>query len=143
MKDTAIKSLYGNAKWIWTSETGLCQFAEFYKEFDYKGENQVFLEISAPTTYVVWVNGQYLFNGQYGDYDFYKVYDKLDITSLVNQGKNSLAILAYNQGDDSFPYQYKTPAITYSVYSGGNVLAIADNETLVRYSKIYKTVGNK
>ncbi len=139
MKDTAIKSLYGNAKWIWTNETGLCQFAEFYKEFDYKGENQVFLEISAPTTYVVWVNGQYVFNGQYGDYDFYKVYDKLDITSLVNQGKNSLAILAYNQGDDSFPYQYKTPAITYSVYSGGNVLAIADNETLVRYSKIYKT----
>ena len=73
--------------------------------------SQVFLEISAPTTYVVWVNGQYVFNGQYGDYDFFKVYDKIDITSFVKEGKNALAILAYNQGDDSFPYQYKTPAI--------------------------------
>ena len=37
MKDTAIKNLHGNAKWIWTSENGLCQFVEFCKVFDYHG----------------------------------------------------------------------------------------------------------
>ena len=132
MKDMEVKNLYGQAKWIWTEQTGLNQFAEFIKEFDYNGESQVFLEISAPTTYVVWVNGQYVFNGQYGDYDFYKVYDKIDVTAFVKEGKNILAVLAYNQGDDSFPYQYKTPAITFSVYADGKVLAISDKETLVR-----------
>ena len=87
MKDLPIKNLFGNAKWIWLDKTGLCQFAEFIKEFDYKGQNKVFLEISAPTTYAVWINGQYVFNGQYGDYDFYKVYDKIEVTSFAKQGK--------------------------------------------------------
>ena len=139
MKDLPIKNLFGNAKWIWLDETGLCQFAEFIKEFDYKGQEKVFLEISAPTTYAVWINGQYVFNGQYGDYDFYKVYDKIEATSFVKQGKNVVAILAYNQGNDSFSYQYKTPAISFSIYAGDNALAISDKNTLVRFSKVYKT----
>ena len=138
MKDTAMKSLSGEAKWIWTGETGLCQFVEFSKVFDYTSGEQVFLEISAPTTYVVWLNGQYVFNGQYGDYDFYKVYDKIDVTAFVKEGRNVLAILAYNQGNDSFPYQYKTPAVMFSVYTGDRVLTASDAQTQVRYSKVYK-----
>ena len=139
MKDTAIKNLHGNAKWIWTSENGLCQFVEFCKVFDYNGAKQVFLEISAPTTYAVWMNGQYVFNGQYADYDFYKIYDKIDVTAFMKEGENVLSILAYNQGNDSFPYQYKTPAVMFSVYAGDQILAISDGQTQVRFSKVYQT----
>lgn len=141
--EKGIDKLGGVAKWIWLKETGLNQFAEFYREFELDDANDVFVEISAPTQYVLYINGKFVANGQYGDYDFYKVYDRLNVGDFVKKGKNVLAILAYNQGDDSYPYQYKTPAVTFCVKSGKNVVAYSDENTFARLSKAYVSGRNE
>ncbi|MBO4251885.1 MAG: hypothetical protein J5911_04420 [Clostridia bacterium] len=139
-----IDKLGGVAEWIWLKEgSALNQFAEFYREFDICDTANVFVEISAPTQYVLYINGKFVANGQYGDYGFYKVYDRIDIGAFVKKGKNVLAVLAYNQGDDSFPYLFKTPAITFCVYSKENVVAYSDGNTFVRLSKSYISGRNE
>nr|MBO4518088.1 hypothetical protein [Clostridia bacterium] len=142
--EKGIEKLGGVAEWIWLKEgSALNQFAEFYREFELDETCGAFVEISAPTQYVLYINGKFVANGQYGDYGFYKVYDRLNISEFVKKGKNVLAVLAYNQGDDSFAYLYKTPAITFCVFSGDKVAAYSDGNTLVRLSKEYVSGRNE
>lgn len=139
-----IDKLQNVAEWIWPEGgNALNQFVEFYQEFDITEGKDIFIEISAPTQYVVYINGKFVANGQYGDYDFYKVYDRIEITDYVKVGKNTLAILSYNQGDDSYPYKFKTPAITFAITERDCVVSYSNEDTLVRMSKSYISGRNE
>ena len=136
--EKGIDRLGGVSKWIWIdAEKTTDNYVEFYKEFQVKDAGEFYLEISAPTQYVAYINGKLVANGQYGDYDFYKIYDRIDVSEFVVKGKNVLALLIYDQGDDSFPYLYKTPAVAFCLYCGDHAIAFSDEETLVRRSKAY------
>ena len=138
--ENGIKALSDNAKWIWLKEgNGLNQYAEFVKVFNAKKGEKTFISLSGPTQNVVYVNGKFVHNGQYGDFEFYKVYDKIDITDYICDGQNTLSILCYNQGNDSYPYLYKTPALTFSIESAGKILGVSDTETKIRLSKTYRS----
>ncbi len=140
MNTKALKSLADGAKWIWLKEgNGLNQYAEFIKTFTAKKGQKAFISLSGPTQNVVYVNGKFVHNGQYGDYHFYKVYDKIDISNYLIDGQNVLAVLCYNQGDNSYPYLYKTPALTFCVEVDGTVVAISNSDTKVRLSKTYRS----
>ena len=140
MKENAICALSSNAKWIWLKGGNkLNQYVEFVKNFTTKKGKKVYLSLSGPTQNVVYLNGKFVHNGQYGDYHFYKVYDKVDITDFILDGENILSVLCYNQGDNSYPYLYKTPALTFSIEADGNAIAISDTDTKVRLSKTYRS----
>lgn len=138
MEKNGIKKLGGVAEWIWLKEDTVNQYAEFYQDFEIDSESAKLL-ISAPTNYVVWINGEYVSGGQYGDYAFYKVYDEIDLSNYVKKGKNSLAILSYNQGEDCYVYYYKTACLSFLIESAGKVVAYSNADTKARLSKIYKS----
>ena len=140
MNYTGIKALSGKAKWIWLKQgNGLNQFAEFVKTFTAPKGKKATLLLSGLTQNVVYVNGKFVHNGQYADFPFYKVYDTVDITDYLVDGQNVLSVLCYNQGDNSYPYLYKTPAFTFSIEVDGQVVAYSDADTLVRLSKTYRS----
>lgn len=125
-------------KWIWLPQgEGVNQYAEFSTEFDLQQGKCVELYISAPTQYAIWVNGTFVDLGQYGDFPFYKVYDKLDISSYVKAGRNRLCILSYNVGVDTFVYYLKTPALCFTVTEDEKVVCYSDKRTRSRLSTSY------
>ena len=80
-------------QWIWENvQANADEHAEFFTEFVYsKEQGAVKLVVSADSDYGVYVNGMLVEFGQYPDYPYYKVYDEVDITKYVKEGKNTLA----------------------------------------------------
>ena len=80
--------MFENSKWIWTDEVGAPDsYAEFTDTFEYNG-GKATLYISADSDYTAYINGKYAASSQYGDFEHYKIYDKIDITELLNKGEN-------------------------------------------------------
>ncbi|MEG6612637.1 family 78 glycoside hydrolase catalytic domain [Pseudoclostridium thermosuccinogenes] len=118
------------ADWIWNEGTGsLNSYAKFIHEFEVEEIKEIRLMISADTDYVVYVNGRMAGYGQYDDYPFYKVYDEIEIGSLVKKGRNRLCIRGYYQGVDSFQYYKADAGIIFAVLCGHQVLASSGENT--------------
>ncbi|MBQ0105957.1 MAG: alpha-L-rhamnosidase N-terminal domain-containing protein, partial [Armatimonadetes bacterium] len=88
---------YG-AKWIWPeiSQKKINSYCEFIKIIDIKKPQQADIYISANKDYCLWINGKFVSCGQYPDYPKRKSFDRIDITEFLREGKNKIAILAYN-----------------------------------------------
>ena len=83
------KAIFTNAEWIWVNKpTASDEYGEFYTEFDYKG-GALELLISADSNYVVYINGELACFGQYADYPYDRVYDRIDVSEKAKVGKNS------------------------------------------------------
>ena len=68
------------SKWIWKRDlSGKDVYCDFVDSFDYSG-GDVKVKISADSNYALYINGNFVESGQYGDYPHYKVYDEFDIT---------------------------------------------------------------
>ena len=88
--------MFKKSKWIWTQEIGAPDsYAEFCDTFEYNGGSTA-LYISADSDYAVFINGEYAASSQYGDFEHYKIYDKIDITPLLKKGKNYLFLIGYH-----------------------------------------------
>jgi hypothetical protein len=123
--------------WVWVKENSVNQYAEFTERFFAGKKEKAALFISAPTQYAVWLNGAFVAHGQYGDFPQYKVYDEIDATSYIREGENILAVLAYNQGEDSYAYLNKTPALAYRIEINGAPAAASGAHTRARLSRAY------
>ena len=65
------------AQWIWYSEKNESDdYGEFYTSINYT-EGQAELYILADSNYAVYINGTLRTFGQYADYPYDKVYDKI------------------------------------------------------------------
>ncbi len=132
--------MFKKAKWIWQNEMPKKdEFADFYTEFTYaKKDGAAELFISADTEYCVYINGVRVNFGQYRDYPHYKVYDKIDVTSYLKDGKNALAIELWYWGIETASTYIKGDAgLCFALCQGDNVLAKSGKETLSRLSKTY------
>ncbi len=95
--------MFENSSWIWasfcpTSDDGHAErrdghhverrdeYAEFREDFVFDG-GTLRLRISADSDYAVYVNGVYAASGQYGDFEYWKVADEVDLTPLLQAGK--------------------------------------------------------
>lgn len=126
------------AKWIWVDkESRPDTYGEFYDEFNWE-EGEVNCLLSCDSDYTLFVNGQYVASNQYGDYEWYKSYDKIDITSYLRKGKNSIAILVWYFGVDSQRYLKANAGLIFELLQGENVLLASSENTRARYSKTYK-----
>ena len=88
---------FEKAKWIWVEKNALPDsYGEFYDEFTWGGE-EIECLLSCDGDYTLFVNGEYVASNQYGDFEYYKIYDELDLTPFLQTGENKMAVLVYNK----------------------------------------------
>jgi hypothetical protein len=97
----------------------------------------VSLAISCDTNYECYVNGKLAAFGQYSDYPYDKVFDRVDITPFCKRGENIVCILVWYVGFDSSTYCMGVPALIYELTSGETVICASGEETLCRKAKDY------
>lgn len=114
-------ALFKKAEWIFADckDTEICdRYFEYRESFTANSDITTKLYISANSQYVVYVNGQFVDCGQYDDYEDYQVYDTLDITTYLKQGKNELYIGHYVCGGNFSTRRKQVPGIIFAVWSG-------------------------
>ena len=126
------------AKWVWIDKNSEPDtYGEFYDAFVWEG-GEVACRLSCDGDYTLYINGQYVSSNQYGDYEWYKSYDNIDITPFLKKGKNSIAVLVWHFGTDSQRYIKAQAGLIFELQSNGKVLLASGENTLARYSKTYK-----
>ena len=128
---------FEKAKWIWVEKDALPDsYGEFYDEFTWDGEDCECL-LSCDGDYTLFVNGEYVASNQYGDFEWYKSFDRLNITPYLKKGKNTLGVLVWHFGVDSQRYLRAQAGLIFELFVGGNTLLASGENTLARYSKAY------
>ena len=124
------------AKWIWLNNEKKDQYGEFYSEFNSSMKSAV-CRLSCDGDYTLFINGQYVASNQYGDFEHYKVYDEVDITSYLQEGENRIAILVWHFGENSQRYINKQAGVIFEIEQDGKILLASDEKILCRESKAY------
>ena len=129
---------FERSKWIWpTAEARPDEYAEFYESVDFYGKNAE-LYISSDSNYTVYINGTLAAFGQYADFPYKKVYDTLDVSRYMRQGKNVIAIRVWYYGVDTASTYYPGRAgVIYSLRADGVELAHSSAQTLSRLSPTF------
>lgn len=129
---------FEKAKWIWVEDGSKPDtYGEFYDTFLWN-EGEVNCLISCDGDYTLYINGQYVASNQYGDYEWYKSYDSVDITKYLQKGENSVAVLVWHFGTDSQRYMRAKAGLIFEVQSHGVTLLASGENTRARYSKTYQ-----
>ncbi|MBE5739382.1 MAG: hypothetical protein E7349_00845 [Clostridiales bacterium] len=132
------RKMYGKSKWIWVEKE--CKpdtYGEFYDEFIWE-EGDINCLLSCDGDYTLYINGEYVSSNQYGDYEWYKSYDDIDITPYLKKGKNSISVLVWHFGTDSQRYIKTKAGLIFELQSNGEVVLASGENTLARYSVAYK-----
>lgn len=126
------------AKWIWADKAAQAdQYADFADSFVYAG-GEICLEISADSNYAVWLNGNYVYSGQYPDFPHDKVYDAIDIAPFCRAGENRLCVTVWHYGKGNMGYFPGKAALRYAVKQGEALLCASGEGTLSRVSPAYQ-----
>ena len=125
------------AKWIWAAQQAQAdQYADFCDSFAYAG-GDISLEISADSNYAVWLNGNYVYSGQYPDFPHDKVYDSIDLAPFCREGENRLCVTVWYYGKGNMGYFPGNAALRYAVKQGESLLCASNEATLSRVSPAY------
>ena len=129
---------FQNARWIWVEPTGKPDtFGEFYDEFLWE-EGEVNCLLSCDGDYTLFINGRYVSSNQYGDFEWYKSYDTIDITPYLKKGKNTFAVLVWHFGIDTQRSFKAQAGLIFEVKMGEETLLASGENTKARYSKAYR-----
>lgn len=130
--------VFKTAKWIWVDDNQNADtYGEFFTRFNYKS-GRVTCNLSCDSDYVLYVNGKFVASNQYGDFEWYKIYDSIDITDYLNVGENTFAVLVWYFGENTQRYKKANAGVIFEVVSGDEVLAHSCEKVVSRYSKAYK-----
>ena len=126
--------VFVKAQWIWVEiECKSDTYGEFYDEFTWE-EGDVNCLLSCDGDYTLYINGRYVASNQYGDYEWYKTCDTIDITPFLKKGKNSIAFLVWHFGTDCQRYINAKAGLIFELQSGIDVLLASGEHTHARYS---------
>ena len=126
-----------NAKWIWSNDDpSVNEYAEFYRAFTWNGQPTL-CRISVDGDYTLFVNGKFVASNQYGDYEYYKIYDTIELTPYLKAGENDFAVLVWHFGEPSQRYVKAAAGLLYEIEEGGQVRVQSDETTLSRKSRAY------
>ncbi|MBE5743013.1 MAG: hypothetical protein E7360_06860 [Clostridiales bacterium] len=134
---------FKNAKWIWVDKD--CKpdtYGEFYSEFDWQGKSaEIF--ISCDSDYTLYVNGKYVASNQYGDFEWYKSVDRLNIGAFLKKGKNTVAITVWYFGVNTQRYLKAKAGLIFEIFEKEKSVLASGEKTLSRYSRAYKNGEQK
>ena len=125
---------FTKAKRIWSHQSDSPnQYALFHTMFALeKIPSVAMLRIRVDNRYSMTINGSWIPVQQYSDYDFYPVYDEIEISpSLLKIGENKLHILGYCQNESSSIYRKGEPSLIFEFYADGEIVAWSGRDTLV------------
>ena len=133
---------FESAQFIWHPDGyRVNETMEFFKEITVSDPHLCRMLIHANSHYALYVNGQFAANDQFPDYEHYRVYDELDLSSFLVAGTNTLTITAYCQGEDSSTYRAYPAELAYVIFEGSHLIAASDHTTLVRRDVRYASSG--
>lgn len=125
------------SRWIWAKGvSGEDIYADFAGKFEYSGGGAQ-VRISADSNYALYINGEFVFAGQYADFPHYKVYDEIDISGLCREGENEIFVTVWHYGRGNMGYYPGNAAVRFEVISGGDILCASDADTLSRKNPGY------
>ena len=131
--------LFKNSDWIWCSATCASdEYGEFFFDFTAMGNEKLTFRISCDGDYTLFVNSKYAASNQYGDFEHYKIYDELDISSYVIRGRNTVSVLVWHPGEESSRYKKADAGLIFELCDGEKVLCSSDENTLARKSPAYE-----
>lgn len=134
------------SKWIWVNDQPAADtYGEFFDTFSYDG-GKVTMRISADANYTLYINGVFAESGQYPDFPYHKVFDKLDITAYCKKGENTVALIVWHYGDygaQSLTHYPGVAGVRYEIYGEEALIAISDENVLSRLSRTYMNGRNK
>lgn len=131
--------IFSQSRWIWLPQSRVNQYADFVQEFFAVAGGPATLRISADTNYAVYVNGVFVYAGQYPDYPQYKIYDSFEIGALCRAGKNRLEVRCSYTGEDTSTYAREEAGLLFEVVCGGVVAAASGPSTLSREDRAYQS----
>ena len=117
-------------KYIWLKESKNSSYAEFKTYFNYSGEKEPLLKITADFKFAAYVNGEFFANGQYADLPEYKAFSTFDLSSFLKDGENELLIKAYHSGEDFQTCRSMPASVAFTVTAGRKTLAQTDRNLL-------------
>ncbi len=123
--------------WIWMKEKNPNSFGEFQTSFFYAG-GKAELAISASWRYAAYINGTFVSNGQYADLPEYKCVNQADITPFVQEGENTLTVIAWHLGADYSVCRTMEPSVAFQVTVDGKLAAQSGPDTLCRRAWGYR-----
>ncbi len=130
---------FQSAKWIWKQGgESPDDYSRFRGSFGCRGDEKIYLNISADSNCNVYINGQLAFFKQCADYPHYKLYDCVDITQYGKQ-ENELEIAVWYYGNDSATYYFSNPGLIFEITQGENILLCSDESIQSRGDCRYKT----
>lgn len=136
-------SVFSKSKWIWAScAEGADQYTEYVFNVK-KANNSAFINISCDSDYTLFINGSYVASNQYGDFEHYKIYDSIDITSHLTKEDNNVKILAYHCGVNTQRYRYAKAGLIFEIISGNEIIAYSDESISSRLCPTYESGRKK
>ncbi len=133
---------FSTARFIWHPEGySINETMEFKKEINITQPNNCRMLIHVNSHYALYINDQFVANDQFPDYEHFRVYDEIDLSTHLSKGLNTILITAYCQGEDSSTYRAYPAELAFVVYEGNNVIAVSDDTTLVRRDIRYASKG--
>ena len=131
--------MFENAKWIWAeSNRGNNEYAEFCEKITYNG-GKVNIKFSVSGEYTLYVNGEYVKSIQYADFEHYKVYEDVDITSYLKKGDNFVSFLCVYWEVTSQRHFTPDRGLIYEIYNDDCLVAVSNEETPSRLSRAYES----
>ncbi len=131
--------MFENAKWIWKNkEFGNNEYVEFREKINFNG-GKVNVRFSVSGEYTLYVNGTYVQSVQYADFECYKVYEDVDITSYLKNGENTIAFLCVYWSESGMRWNTPTPGLIYEIENDGKLVAHTSEDTPSRYSRAYES----
>lgn len=129
--------IFEYAKWIWLEgKPQINEYAEFFETFNYERGSLV-LRLCAETDYLVFLNGKYLFNGQFAGYKNEKYYDEDEISRFCRKGENQLLFVVRYEGVNSACHVESGAGLIYTLENEGKTIAFSSESTLGRLSPRY------
>ena len=127
-----------NAKTIWIErESREDTYAEFVGEFSCTTQENVFINISSDSHFVVYVNEQLACFGDTADYPWYRLYHRFDITKYCKE-HNEIKIDVWYKGRDSQTYIKDEAGVWFEVKQEQNTLLVSGSHILSRKNMCYK-----
>ncbi len=127
--------VFENSKFIWIDDTNTDTYGEFYATFT--ANSSPICRLSVDGDYTLFINGKHVASNQYGDYEHYKIYDEIDLSEHIVNGKNHFALLVHHFGKDSQRYKKYQAGAIFEVIENGMVILASDESILSRKSKSY------
>ena len=130
--------IFEKAKWIWANDCAKPdEYAEFIDEIYFSGKKAE-LCISADSNYTVYINCTLAAFGQYADFPYKKVYDRIDVSRYMRHGKNVIAIRVWYYGIDTTSTYYPGKAsLIYSLFADGVLVSHSSENTLSRIAPTF------